>query len=69
MDGITRLILTTPILASVAAKLGIDPIHFGMVVAVNVVLGSIAPPFGQVVFFVSSITDSQLSVVLLTCRC
>jgi C4-dicarboxylate transporter DctM subunit len=57
MEGVTLLILVTPLLASVAAKLGIDPIHFGMVVVVNVVLGAITPPFGQLVFFVSSMTS------------
>jgi len=56
MEGVTLLILTTPLLASVAARLGIDSIHFGMVVVMNVVLGSITPPFGQLVFFVSSMT-------------
>ena len=56
MEGVTLLILVTPLLASIAAKLGIDPIHFGMVVVVNVVLGAITPPFGQLVFFVSSMT-------------
>jgi C4-dicarboxylate transporter DctM subunit len=56
MEGVTLLILVTPILASVAARLGIDPIHFGMVVVMNVVLGAITPPFGQLVFFVSSMT-------------
>jgi tripartite ATP-independent transporter DctM subunit len=56
MEGVTLLILVTPILASVAAQLGLDPIHFGMVVVVNVVLGAITPPFGQLVFFVSSMT-------------
>jgi tripartite ATP-independent transporter DctM subunit len=57
MEGVTLLILVTPLLASVAARLGIDPIHFGMVVVVNVVLGAITPPFGQLVFFVSSMTN------------
>jgi C4-dicarboxylate transporter, DctM subunit len=56
MEGVTLLVLTTPLLAPVAAKLGIDPIHFGMVVVFNVVLGSVTPPFGQLVFMVSSIT-------------
>ncbi len=57
MEGVTLLILVTPILASIAARLGIDPIHFGMVVVMNVVLGAITPPFGQLVFFVSSMTN------------
>lgn len=56
MEGVTLLILTTPLLASVAARLGIDPIHFGMVTVMNVVLGAVTPPFGQLVFFVSSMT-------------
>ena len=56
MEGVTLLILTTPLLASVAHSLGIDPIHFGIVVVVNVVLGAITPPFGQIVFMVSSLT-------------
>lgn len=56
MEGVTLLILVTPLLAPIAAALGIDPIHFGMVVVFNVVLGSITPPFGQLVFMVSSMT-------------
>jgi tripartite ATP-independent transporter DctM subunit len=56
MEGVTLLVLATPLLAPAAAALGIDPIHFGMIVVFNVVLGSITPPFGQLVFMVSSLT-------------
>lgn len=56
LEGVTLLVLTTPLLAPAAASLHIDPIHFGMVVVFNVVLGSITPPFGQLVFMVSSLT-------------
>ena len=56
MEGVTLLVLVTPLLAPVAAALGIDATHFGMVVVFNVVLGSITPPFGQLVFMVSSMT-------------
>jgi tripartite ATP-independent transporter DctM subunit len=59
MEGVTLLILTAPLLASVANALGIDPIHFGIVVVMNVVLGSITPPFGQIVFMVSSLTETR----------
>jgi C4-dicarboxylate transporter DctM subunit len=55
MEGVTLLVLVTPLLAPAAAALNIDPIHFGMVVVFNVVLGSITPPFGQLVFLVSSL--------------
>ena len=56
MEGVTLLILTTPLLAPVAAALKVDPTHFGMVVVFNVVLGSVTPPFGQLVFMVSSMS-------------
>jgi TRAP-type C4-dicarboxylate transport system permease large subunit len=56
MEGVTLLVLAAPLLAPAAAALGIDPIHFGMIVVFNVVLGSITPPFGQLVFMVSSFT-------------
>lgn len=59
IEGVTLLILTAPLLASVAGSLGIDPIHFGVVVIMNVVLGSITPPFGQIVFMVSSLTETR----------
>lgn len=58
MEGVTLLILVTPLLAPVAVALGIDPIQFGMVVVFNVVLGSVTPPFGQLVFMVSSMTGT-----------
>ena len=59
IEGVTLLILTAPLLATVANSLGIDPIHFGVVVVLNVVLGSITPPFGQIVFMVSSLTETK----------
>jgi tripartite ATP-independent transporter DctM subunit len=56
MEGVTLLILSAPLLAPAALALGIDPVHFGIVVVVNVVLGSITPPFGQVVFFTTAMS-------------
>lgn len=63
LEGVTLLVLTTPLLAPAAAALQIDPIHFGMVVVFNVVLGSITPPFGQLVYMVSSLTHTPPEAV------
>jgi tripartite ATP-independent transporter DctM subunit len=60
MEGVSLLILVAPTLASVAAHLGVDPIQFGTIVVLNVVLGSVTPPFGQLVFFVASMTDIKI---------
>ncbi|WP_322866615.1 TRAP transporter large permease [Aquicoccus sp. G2-2] len=48
-----QLILVPP-LFPVAVSLGIDPVHFGMIVALNVTLGMITPPFGLDLFVASS---------------
>jgi tripartite ATP-independent transporter DctM subunit len=56
MESVTILILLTPLLAPAAAALGIDPVHFGIIVIVNATIGAITPPFGQLVFVVSAIT-------------
>lgn len=61
MEGISLLTLVAPTLAVVASHLGVDPIQFGTIVVLNVVLGSITPPFGQLVFFVSSMTGIKIS--------
>jgi tripartite ATP-independent transporter DctM subunit len=53
MDSLATIILLTPILAPIAAILGIDPTHFGMVVVLNLVIGTITPPVGGTVFIVS----------------
>lgn len=60
LEGVSLLILVVPIVTPIAVALGIDPVHFGMIVVVNVVIGAITPPFGQVVFFVSSFTRDKV---------
>jgi len=47
-------IILVPPLYPVAMSLGVDPVHFGMIVAINVTLGMITPPFGLDLFVASS---------------
>jgi len=49
------LVILVPVLAPLAARVGIDPIHFGTVVVINAVIGLITPPVGASLFVVSSI--------------
>lgn len=63
MEGTTLTILATPVLAPVAAGLGIDPVHFGLIVVMNIVIGTITPPFGQSVYFASSLTGVPVEQV------
>jgi C4-dicarboxylate transporter DctM subunit len=54
------IIVLAPILAPVAAQFGIDPVHFGMVMVVNLALGMITPPFGVNLFAACSVARISL---------
>jgi C4-dicarboxylate transporter DctM subunit len=54
------IIVLGPILAPVAAGFGIDPVHFGMIMVVNLALGMITPPFGVNLF--AACTVARISV-------
>jgi C4-dicarboxylate transporter, DctM subunit len=54
------IIVLAPILAPVAARFGIDPVHFGMVMVVNLALGMITPPFGVNLFAACAVANISL---------
>ena len=54
------IIVLAPILAPVAAHFGIDPVHFGLIMVVNLALGMITPPFG--VNLVAACTVARISL-------
>jgi len=53
-----------PLLLPVARSLGIDPIHFGIIVTINMELGMITPPIGLNLFVTSGITGVSLKDVI-----
>ncbi len=55
--GVAILILT-PMLMPLALQFGVDPIHFGIIVAVNLMLGGLTPPVGMLVYVTSSVTKT-----------
>lgn len=60
MDGIAALILLTPIIVPMALLYGIDPIHLGVILCLNVVIGSLTPPVGAGLFIASSVANVKL---------
>ncbi|MDP2861778.1 MAG: TRAP transporter large permease [Desulfobacterales bacterium] len=60
METAPAIVIVTPVLAPIAAAMGIDPVHMGLVVCLNLVLGLITPPVGAVLFSVCSITNMTL---------
>ncbi|AYF43869.1 MULTISPECIES: TRAP transporter large permease [unclassified Halobacteriovorax] len=56
LEGGAALIIIAPLVVPVATQLGIDPIHFGAVLIVNIMIGGVTPPFGSMMFTTCSIT-------------
>jgi len=50
MDNCPAILILAPILTPIALKLGVEPLHFGIIFVVNMVIGLITPPLGQVLF-------------------
>jgi C4-dicarboxylate transporter DctM subunit len=60
METAPALVIVTPILAPIAVQVGIDPIHMGIVICLNLVLGLITPPVGAVLFAVCGMANMSL---------
>ena len=58
------IIVLAPILAPVAVHFGIDPIHFGMIMVVNLALGMITPPFGVNLFAACTVAKISLDRIV-----
>jgi C4-dicarboxylate transporter DctM subunit len=56
MEATALLVVLTPVLAPVAFQMGVDPVVFGLIVCININIGTITPPFGQIVFLTSAVT-------------
>jgi len=54
IDPNSALLILVPPLFPVATAMGVDPVHFGMIVTLNISLGMITPPFGLDIFVASS---------------
>lgn len=64
MEPSSVVMITVPLLLPIAMSLGIDPIHFGVVMIVNMELGMITPPVGLNLFVASGITGLSLKEVI-----
>jgi len=60
LEGTTILLVIVPVLIPTAEALGIDMVHFGVVVVVNIMLGLITPPYGLLLFIMTNISGAPL---------
>ena len=64
IDALSLMIILTPVLAPIAVGMGVDPVHFGLIVVFNVTIGSITPPVGSTLFTVTAITGVKMGAMV-----
>ena len=64
MDITASIIILTPILLPIAQQLGVDPVHFGLIVVLNLVIGCVTPPVGIILFVASAVTGLSFEEVV-----
>jgi C4-dicarboxylate transporter DctM subunit len=64
LEGTTILLVIVPVLIPTAQALGIDLVHFGVVVVVNIMLGLITPPYGLLLFIMTNISGAPLRAIV-----
>ncbi|WP_444546127.1 TRAP transporter large permease [Vibrio porteresiae] len=64
MDMTPAVLIFTPIFLPIATQLGIDPIHFGIILVFNLCIGICTPPVGTALFVGCSVSDSKLGQVV-----
>ena len=63
MEALAAMLILIPILAPAAASYGIDPVQFGVMVVLNLIIGTITPPVGVVLFVVTRIAEIRFEVM------
>lgn len=65
MDPTPAILIFTPIFLPVALELGVDPIHFGMMITFNLCLGTITPPVGVILFVGARVGQMKVEPVIM----
>ena len=64
MDISASIIILTPVLLPIAVQMGVDPVHFGLIMVLNLVIGCVTPPVGIVLFVSCAITGLSFEEVV-----
>ncbi len=64
LDATTMLLVLVPLLMPSVRAVGIDPVHFGVVIIVNMMIGLITPPYGLLLFLINGVTGIPLGAII-----
>jgi tripartite ATP-independent transporter DctM subunit len=63
MEALAALIILVPVFLPIIQSVGIDPVHFGVVMVLNLMIGTLTPPVGIVLFVVARVANLPFEVV------
>jgi C4-dicarboxylate transporter DctM subunit len=64
LEGSTIILIILPVLLPTAVALGIDPVHFGVMAVLNIMIGLVTPPYGLLLFMMTRIANVSLAALL-----
>lgn len=67
LEGTAILLIIVPVFIPTAQALGIDMVHFGVVVVVNIMLGLVTPPYGLLLFIMTNISGAPVKDIIRDC--
>ncbi|MBL8582401.1 MAG: TRAP transporter large permease [Rhizobiaceae bacterium] len=63
LDTLLMLLIIVPILMPTVVQLGIDPVHFGVTAVVNMMIGLVTPPMGELVFLIAGVSGIKVAEI------
>ena len=57
METIAAITILVPVLLPLMAKIGVDPVHFGLIMVLNLMIGLLTPPVGMVLYILARVAD------------
>src|SRR5690606_4579491 len=64
LEGSTIILVILPVLLPTAKALGIDPVHFGVMAVLNIMIGLVTPPYGLLLFMMQRIANISMRELL-----
>ena len=67
MEALAAIVILTPILLPVVTGVGVSPLHFGVIIVVNLAIGFITPPVGVNLFVASGVASARIESIARQC--
>lgn len=64
MEPVAAITILTPVLLPIAIALGLDPVHFGIIMVLNLMIGLLTPPVGMVLYVLARVTETSFETVV-----